>query len=245
MRSYIAILVGVFSYSLFFSPQWLTDATFPWVTSVSVALADDDKDDKDDDDDDDDKDDKDDDDAFVPLATGQTVAFQASKNDGFIGFVAVDDDGTLQLGPPLSYTVSGDGLTITDNNTGLMWEIKEAGGGCLHCVSDTYKWSGSGTEETIWDWLDDVNEEGVTGFAGYDDWRIPNLRELLSIVDYGQDGQRRLIDPAFDPAGDEYWTSTSPLPRGDDPAMGVNFQQGSVIRSDRGVAFFIRAVRGP
>ena len=51
MRWYIAILVGVFSYSLFFSPQWLTDANFPWVTRVSVALADNEDDDDDDDDD--------------------------------------------------------------------------------------------------------------------------------------------------------------------------------------------------
>jgi len=181
------------------------------------------------------------------LATGQIVAFPASKNDAIDGFVAVDDDGTLQLGSPLSYSVSGDGLTIRDNNTGLMWEVKEAGSSCLHCVSDTNRWSGGGTQETIWDWLDDVNAEGGTGYAGYDDWRIPNLRELLSIVDYGQDGSaRRLIDPAFDPAGNGHWTSTSPLPTGDDPAMRVNFQPGVVVtRSDRGGPGFIRAVRGP
>lgn len=35
------------------------------------------------------------------LATGQTTAFQADKNDGIAGPVDVDDDGTLQLGTPL------------------------------------------------------------------------------------------------------------------------------------------------
>jgi len=174
------------------------------------------------------------------LATGQIVAFPASKNDAIGGFVAVDDDGTLLLGTPLSYTVSGDGLTITDNNTGLMWEIKLAGGGCLHCVNDRYKWSGDGNEETIWDWLDDVN---TGNYAGHSDWRIPNLRELLSIVDYGENNPA--IDPDFGPTADQYWTSTTPVPTSDTPAMEVEFGQGLVKRFDKGSALQIRAVRGP
>jgi len=174
------------------------------------------------------------------LATGQTVAFQASKNDGIGGFVGVDDDGTLQLGTPLSYTVSGDGLTITDNNTGLMWEIKVAGSGCLHCDDDTYSWSRADAIDTIWDWLDDVNAES---YAGHNDWRIPNMRELISIVDYGEDDPA--IHPDFGPTRDQYWTSTSPVPRGDDPAVRVDFGRGEVGISDRGTTLHIRAVRGP
>src|SRR5437899_1127498 len=42
-------------------------------------------------------------------ATGQTTSFHAG------------DDGATQAGAPLSYTDNGDG-TITDENTGLMWE---------------------------------------------------------------------------------------------------------------------------
>jgi len=176
------------------------------------------------------------------LATGQTIVFQADKNNGF-GFDDVPDDGTLQLGIPLSYTVSGDGLTITDNNTGLMWERKVAGRGCLHCDDDRYKWSGDGTEETIWDWLDDVNAEGGTGYAGYNDWRIPNVRELLSIVDYGKN--RTTIHPDFGPTRDQYWTSTSPDEPSADLTFEVEFGQGLMKRFSRGSALQIRAVRGP
>ena len=42
-------------------------------------------------------------------------------------------------GPALSYTDNGDG-TFTDNNTLLMWEMKDTSGG-IHDVSNTYTWS--------------------------------------------------------------------------------------------------------
>ncbi len=112
-------------------------------------------------------------------ATGQTTAYMANKNDGIPGAVPVPDDGTVQAGAPLSFTDNGNG-TITDNNTGLVWEKKGDNGG-LHDKDNFYWWSGNGAEETIWDWLEDVNAEA---FGGAQDWRIPNARELLSIVDF-------------------------------------------------------------
>jgi len=174
-------------------------------------------------------------------ATGQTTAYQADKNDGIAGPVDVPDDGTVQAGAPLSYTDNGDG-TITDNNTGLMWEKKVGTNGCLHCVNDTFRWSGDGSQETIWDWLDPVNAEGGTGFAGFDDWRIPNVKELQSIVDYEHTDPS--IDPIFGPtAASFYWSSTT----GDfNPAdaWGVNFFNGFVGLSTKFEVRRVRAVRG-
>lgn len=190
---------------------------------------------------------------FLP-ATGQTTAFTADKNDGITGPVAVPDDGTVQAGAPLAYVDNGDG-TVTDLNTGLMWE-KKGGDGGLHDKDNQYPWSGDGTEETIWDWLDDVNAENGTGFAGYDDWRIPNVRELQTIASYG------VVTPSVDPAFHDgcvadcsntacsctvssiYWSATThaSIPTF---AWRVSFVDGNVNATDgKRFASFVRAVRG-
>ncbi len=61
------------------------------------------------------------------------------------------------------FTDNGDG-TVTDAATGLMWQGTDSGHGM--------QW-----EEAL------AYAESLT-FAGYDDWRLPNAKELQSIVDY-------------------------------------------------------------
>jgi len=41
----------------------------------------------------------------------------------------------------------------------------------------------------------------VLSFTGHDDWRLPNVRELQSIVDYGRANQA--IDPVLGAVSDE------------------------------------------
>ncbi len=96
---------------------------------------------------------------------------------------------------------NGDG-TVTDLATGLMWMQDDSGEGM--------------------DWYEALEYAEDLEFAGYDDWYLPNAKELQSIVDYSRSPattDSAAIDPVFDVTeitdeGDDtnypfYWTSTT------------------------------------
>jgi uncharacterized protein DUF1566 len=189
-------------------------------------------------------------------ASGQTKSYKARKADGSES-VAVPDDGAVQAGARLRFIDKGDG-TVTDLNTGLMWEKKCDTCGGLHDSRSMYRWSGDGKSETIWDWLDKLNAEGGQGFARHRDWRIPNVKELLSIIDYArfnpavgdafngtgcESGCKKLADPKCScVAADLYWTSTtfSDFPA---HALIVDFRAGQVDDRVKTNRHYVRAVR--
>jgi hypothetical protein len=84
-------------------------------------------------------------------------------------------------------------------------------------------------------------------FAGHGDWRLPNVRELESIVDYGESNPA--ADPVFRAENGSYWTSTTDV-SAPTKAFVVSFRIGAVVTSDKvpgGVSqlrAFVRAVRG-
>ena len=150
-------------------------------------------------------------------------------------------------GPPLIYLDNGDG-TITDLNTRLMWEKKVPGGGglptCLtelHALNSKCRFDGDGGNppRTIWSWIDAVNTEG---YAGYDDWRVPNIKELQSIVDYSR--RQPAVDPIFEPQGINYWSSTA-VPGSAMSALRVDFGVGLVPSIGKVNDHHVRGVRGP
>ena len=105
---------------------------------------------------------------------------------------------------------NGDG-TITDHATGLTWLKFDSG----HLKAAEKKDGRLNWEQAL-RWAEDLE------YAGYSDWRLPNIKELQSIVDYTRSPdttQSAAIDPIFSvtPIRDAlgkvnypfYWSSTT------------------------------------
>jgi hypothetical protein len=79
--------------------------------------------------------------------------------------------------PDSQFTENGDG-TITDTATGLMWKKcleGMTGDFCETGAAATFTWQAALLRPRV------VNDGG--GFAGKTDWRLPNIKELGSIVE--------------------------------------------------------------
>jgi hypothetical protein len=155
--------------------------------------------------------------------------------------VATDSDTIVVRLSGVRFVDNGDG-TITDNQTGLMWEMKVPGAGCLHCVDDTYDWFDAMSE-----WISEVNghtddPDAQSGLGDHSDWRLPNVVELQTIVDcsFGPP----CIDPIFgSTALSIYWSSTTSA-SGPGSAWLVSFNSGLVFFESKLDDFPVRAVRG-
>ncbi|PIV53756.1 MAG: hypothetical protein COS17_02295 [Elusimicrobia bacterium CG02_land_8_20_14_3_00_37_13] len=84
--------------------------------------------------------------------------------------------------------------------------------------------------------------EGLS-YAGYFDWRLPNRREVISIVDYGE--QFPAINTTYfsNTKSSWHWTSTTYVPNAS-YAWSLSFNYGYVDYSDKANGYYVRPVRG-
>lgn len=110
---------------------------------------------------------------------------------------------------------NGDG-TVTDRATGLTWTRTDSGDAAFRpLVGRTVKGDGR------LDWREALAFCGGLNVAGHADWRLPDAKELHSIVDYGRAPGEPAIDPLFrttpiqEADGSRnwpyFWTSTTHL----------------------------------
>jgi len=148
--------------------------------------------------------------------TGQTSCFDPTGTTGtIVPCEETGQDGELRAGAVSTQQrfVDNDDGTITDMLTGLIWLEQ------LNCVGTHYpELSSSGDGAVTWqqafNFVSGLNDGTYScGTSAYRDWRVPHLRELLSLVDYSQ-----VAGPSFPfPAGPPFvvtglenvWTSTT------------------------------------
>jgi len=131
--------------------------------------------------------------ALVPQ-TGQTKCWD-TDGDEIPNCAGTGQDGELQKGvecPEPRFTVNGNG-TVSDNCTGLMW-VK----------------NGAILPEWQYDWYEALEFCNDLNLAGHDDWRMPNVKEMLSLIDYENFGPALPAGHPFENIfNHRYWTSTT------------------------------------
>ncbi len=136
--------------------------------------------------------------------------------------------------PDSTYTIHGDG-TVTDTRTGLMWK---------RC-SEGQTWTGSTCSGTgsMSTWASALAHAKSHVFANHDDWRLPNVKELRSLVEECRTNPsiNETIFPAQS-SGGNYW-SASPAANLSNRAWIVNFSNGFSYDNDRRHYPIFRLVR--
>ncbi len=188
--------------------------------------------------------------SYTIVDSGQRISY---SNNSAISFPEEGDkffgqDASYIINPP-SYTNNQNG-TITDNVTGLMWQ------------------KDMGKKLTFEEALQKVNSANT---GGYNDWRIPNIKELYSLIQFsgtvkGDKALTPFIDTTYfnQPIGDtsskereidaQTWSSTEYVAKtmkNDDTVFGVNFVDGRIKgypkynpRSSEPNKMYFRFVRG-
>ena len=158
---------------------------------------------------------------FAPSAqTGKTVSY------------GTGDDGDLQLGVqwPVPRFLDSDDGTVLDLLTGLIW-LKNA-----NCFG-------------IKNWNDALfacnnladGDCALSDDSSSGDWRLPNIRELQSLIDYDRDYPPLPSGhPITNVRTSYYWSSTASFYR----AWHVQMSSGGVGHDHQSAEFYVWPVRG-
>lgn len=172
--------------------------------------------------------------AVAALAAGTLPAGESLLVTGQTTYYQVGDDPWWKKGLAFSYQTAdpaGNGEVVTvDNVTGLIWASEWDGAGCNH--GGVFNW------QSAVEWANNLT------FAGYSDWRLPNIRELLSIVNY--ENYDPAINSTYFPGTRQgyYWSSTSYKRHPTRGVWCVDFRNGHADGDAKRSLHSVRAVRG-
>ncbi|KJU85244.1 FG-GAP repeat-containing protein [Candidatus Magnetobacterium bavaricum] len=161
----------------------------------------------------------------LPWSTGQTATYAAG------------DDGALRSGatwPTPRFTDANDG-TVADNLTGLVWSKDANTPVTGTCTGSDRSWQAA---------LEYVSCLNGANYLGYNDWRLPNKKELMSLVDRGR------VNPAIASGNpftnvnaNNYWSSSTTA-YDSYVAWLVDINGGSVWVNSKSYGYRVWPVRG-
>ena len=154
-------------------------------------------------------------------------------------------------------TTAGEDLSpvVYDASTGLMWtrcELQVTTTNANNTVNVSYgneysteykTCSGTPTQMTWSEALNFVKDYGASEYAGYNGWRLPNVKELASIV------ENHCYNPSLNlavfPGGSpvQIWTNTPDKADAASSIWSVNFNYGGVAQVSQASAVSVRLVR--
>ncbi len=161
---------------------------------------------------------------FVLFTFAQSLQAQTCRSD------------IMSTTPTKDFTIHDDG-TVTHRKTGLMW---------MRCALGQ-SWNGAGCAGDVqaYTWQGALQAADSADFAGHSDWRLPNIKELSSIVE--QACINSAINVTIFPAtpSNSFW-SVSPYAGAVSGAWNVNFYGGgnSAGHGTTGSFPHVRLVRG-
>lgn len=170
--------------------------------------------------------------AAAAVLAMQAVAFHARA----VTLCAAGNPDTASVAestPTSAFVNHGDG-TITHGLSGLMWKRCAQGLSGANCATGT---------ATTMTWSAALAAAVADTTAGHGDWRLPNWKELASIVETC--GHSPAINQTLFPAtpASTFWSGSTYVP---DPAnaWGVSFLNGSSGGTFKTLVFYLRLVRG-
>lgn len=176
-------------------------------------------------------------------------------------YTKIGNNGTVLAASALQGGNPGDWACTRDNVTGLIWEVKTNSG--LHYQSYTYSWyspsstSNGGAPGNLnkgtcsigscdtKNFIDTVNFGGLCGAT---DWRLPTVKELQGLSNYGAAGPA--IDFSYFPNTPAlpFWSGTASAVNGSTTAKyyawDVDTQDGNAKVALKSSPLLVRLVRG-
>jgi hypothetical protein len=150
------------------------------------------------------------------------------------GIAQVCNPNIIANAPDSRYTLNANG-TAVDKKTNLTWMRCSLGQ-----VWSNNTCTGSAQGYT---WQGALQIADTTAFAGFSDWRLPNQKELQSLV------ENRCYDPSINvtafPGTQSSWAwSSSPSANDSSSAWVVGFYYGGDDYGGKDYSYFVRLVRG-